>query len=85
MDEKSMKFIMKTCFKNGNFSSPIQGQGLLVDDVLQGHVHVLHVAGARPVLRYARLLKRTTSSANNDNNTFWRWVATHRKTNINRD
>ena len=57
MDEKSMRIIDFQC---GNFASPIQGQWLLVDDVLQGHLHVLHVAGAGPVLRYAGLLKIIT-------------------------
>ena len=51
MDEKPMKLMLKTCLCNCNFCPPIQGQGLLVDDVLQGHVRVLHVAGAGPVLR----------------------------------
>ena len=60
MDEKSKKW----CFLNysglqGNeeYLSPVQGEGLPVDDVLQGHVRVLHVAGTRPVLRNAVLLK----------------------------
>ena len=40
-----------------NILLPVQGQGLLVDDVLQGHVRVLHVARAGPVLGNAGLLK----------------------------
>ena len=37
-----------------SWSSPVQGQGLLVDDVLEGKIGVPHVAtSVRPVLRAA--------------------------------